>query len=142
MTPSIVALHASTKNRAPLLPLERATAVENRGIEGDRHSLAGNRRAVLFMAREVLDQFGLAPGDVREQVTVSGLPLHELALGSRLEIGEALFEVAGPCAPCQRMEELRPGLRQALEGRRGRFMRVLRGGSLAVGDPITVHAPA
>jgi MOSC domain-containing protein YiiM len=139
---TVVALHASTGNRVPLMPLERAVAVENRGIDGDRHSLPGNRRAVLFVEQEVLDRFDLAPGDVREQVTVSGLALHELVFGSRIEIGEALFEVAGPCAPCERIEELRPGLQQAMEGQRGRFVRVVRGGSFRVGDPITVQPPA
>jgi len=142
VTPSVVALHTSTKNRAPLTPHQHAVAVEEHGIQGDRHSKRGNRRAVLFIEREVLDQFGLAPGDVREQVTVSGLVLHELVFGSRLTIGEAVFEVAGPCAPCERMEELQPGLQQKLEGRRGRFARVVRGGSLRVGDPITVQPPA
>jgi len=139
---TVVALHASTGNRVPLNSLERAVAVENRGIDGDRHSLPGNRRAVLLVEQEVLDRFGLAPGDVREQVTVSGLALHELVFGSRIEIGEALFEVAGPCAPCERIEELRPGLQQAMEGQRGRFVRVVRGGSFRVGDPITVQPPA
>ena len=142
MTPTVVAVHASTRNRAPLIPLERATAVENHGIEGDRHSLKGNRRAVLFIERETLDHFQLAPGDVREQVTIQGLELGKLVFGSRLTIGEAVFEVAGPCAPCERMEELRPGLQESLEGRRGRFARVVRGGSFAVGDVIVVSPPA
>ena len=142
MTPTVVALHTSTKNRAPLTSQEQAVAVEAHGIQGDRHSLRGNRRAVLFVEREVLDQFGLAPGDVREQVTVSGLELSRLVFGSRLAIGEAVFEVAGPCAPCERMDELQPGLQQKLEGRRGRFGRVVQGGTLRVGDPITVQPPA
>jgi MOSC domain-containing protein YiiM len=139
---AVVALHASTQNRAPLTVLERAMAVENRGIDGDRHSKPGNRRAVLFMEQEVLERFGLAPGDVREQVTVRGVKLADLVFGSRMAIGEALFEIAGPCAPCERMEELQPGLQRALDGQRGRFARVVRGGSLRIGDPITIEPPA
>ena len=142
MTPSVVALHASTKNREPLTALERAMAVENHGIDGDRHSKPGNRRAVLFVEQEVLDHFGLAPGEVREQVTVRGLALADLVFGSRLSIGDARFEIAGPCAPCERMEELQAGLQKALEGKRGRFARVVRGGTLRVGDSITVEPPA
>ena len=140
--PTVVALHVSTRNRAPLTPLQTALAVEDRGIDGDRHARPGNRRAVLFVEQEVLERFGLGAGDIREQVTVSGLSLSELALGCRLVIGEVLFEMAGPCAPCQRIEELRPGLQGALEGQRGRFARVVRGGSLRVGDPIAVQPPA
>ena len=142
MTPTVVALHVSTRKRAPLTPLQTALAVENRGIDGDRHARPGNRRAVLFVEQEVLERFGLGAGDIREQVTVSGLSLNELALGSRLVIGEVLFEMAGPCAPCERIEELGPGLQGALEGQRGRFARVVRGGSLRVGDAIAVRPPA
>ena len=139
---TVVALHASRANRVPLTPLERATVVENRGLEGDRHSLPNNRRALLLMTQESLDEFGLRPGDVREQVTVRGLDLHGLVLGSRLRIGGAVLEVAGLCAPCERMEELGAGLRARLDGRRGRFVRVLEGGDIRVGDAIQVEPPA
>jgi len=142
MPATVVALHASTADRAPLTVLQRATAVENRGIEGDRHSLPGNRRALLVVEQEVLEQFGLDPGEVREQITVRGLGLAALASGSRLEIGDAVLEVAGPCAPCERMEELQPGLQERIDGKRGRFVRVVQGGSFAPGDPIAVKPPA
>jgi MOSC domain-containing protein YiiM len=39
------------------------------------------------------------------------------------------------------MDELRPGLRQQLEGRRGRFVRVVEGGSVAVGDAVQLQPP-
>jgi hypothetical protein len=39
------------------------------------------------------------------------------------------------------MNELKPGLRAALEGRRGRFVRVVQAGSFAVGDAIAVAPP-
>jgi len=136
---SVVALHRSHANRAPLEPLMLAQVVESAGLEGDRHSKAGNRRALLLMDHEVLEQHGLVAGDVREQITVKGLDLPKLVFGARLAIGGAVLEVGAPCAPCQRMEELRPGLRRQLEGRRGRFVRVVRGGPIAVGDPITVE---
>jgi MOSC domain-containing protein YiiM len=37
------------------------------------------------------------------------------------------------------MDEIRQGLRQELEGRRGMVSRVVQGGSIHVGDPITVQ---
>jgi MOSC domain-containing protein YiiM len=142
MPASVVALFVSTASRKALTGRQRVEALENRGIEGDRHALPGNRRAVLLMSQEILDSFGLAPGDVREQITVRGLDLHALAAGTRLRIGSAVLELAGPCAPCERMEELRPGLQAALEEQRGRFARVVTPGSLAVGDVLTLVPPA
>ena len=137
----VVALHRSHAGRQPLTPLERATVVEAAGLEGDRHSKAGNRRALLVMESEVLRQLELAPGAVREQITVEGVDLHGLVFGSRLRIGPTVLEVAAPCAPCGRMDEIRPGLRRELDGKRGRFVRVLAGGAIAVGDPIAVEPP-
>ena len=141
MDPTIVALFVSTANRVPLTAKQSVQALEGRGIDGDRHAKPGSRRSVLIMPAEILDSFGLAPGDVREQMTVRGLDIHALPDGARLRAGSAVLELMGPCAPCERMEELKPGLQIALEGRRGRFARVVTPGSFAVGDVIAIEAP-
>lgn len=138
----VVALHLCRAGRAPLLAVPRATALLQRGLEGDRHARANSHRQVLLVEQEVLEGLGLAPGDVREQVTVRGLGLDALAEGIRLRVGDAVLEVAGPCEPCQRMNEIRPGLRDALEGRRGRFVHVVAAGSFSVGDRLTIEPPA
>ena len=142
MPATVIALHVSKASRAPLVALARANAVAETGLEGDRHVKRGSRRQVLMVEQETLDELGLAPGAIREQVTVRGLGLYGLAPGTRLRVGDALFEVADPCDPCERMEELRPGLRRALQGRRGRFVRVIEAGSFAVGDTLHVEPPA
>jgi MOSC domain-containing protein YiiM len=139
MNGTVVAIHLNTGSREPLIPAASVTARRGHGLAGDRRRRP--RREVLVMEQEVLDAFGLPPGAVREQITVRGLALGALAEGSRLRIGGALFEVGGPCAPCERMNEIRAGLREALEGRRGRFVRIAEEGAFAVGDPITVLPP-
>jgi MOSC domain-containing protein YiiM len=140
MNAQVVALHLCPAGRAPLVRVERARALVERGLEGDRHARAGSRRQVLLVEQEVLDALGLQPGQVREQVTVRGLDLNRLVFGSRLKVGEVVLEVDGPCDPCERMNEVRPGLESALEGRRGRFVRVVVGGEFAVGDGLTVQS--
>lgn len=142
MSAQVVALFLSTASRAPLEVVPRVRAIADAGLEGDRHAKPNTRRSVLLVEQEALDAFGLAPGDVREQVTVRGLDLMQLAIGARLAVGDALLEVGAPCAPCGRMDELQPGLRARIDGRRGRFVRVVRGGHFAVGDPIAVAPSA
>lgn len=137
--PTVVAVHFNSGSRAPLAPATRVEAVAGRGLTGDRHRRP--RRAVLLMEQETLEQYGLPPGAVREQVTVSGLVLADLAPGSRLRIGTMVLETGGMCAPCERMNEVQPGLREQLEGRRGRFFRVAEAGAFTVGDAITVLPP-
>jgi len=142
MPATVVALHLSQRSRAPLVSVPRVNAVPETGLEGDRHGKRGSRRQVLLVEQEVLDEFGLDPGAIREQVTVRGLDLDRLAFGARLRVGEALLEVAGPCDPCARMDEVQSGLQAALAGRRGRFVRVIEAGSFAVGDTLHVEPPA
>jgi len=137
--PTVVALHFNTGSREPLMPVDTARAEPDQGLMGDRPRRP--KRAVLLMEQETLDRFGLAPGAVREQVTVRGLALADLARSSRIRIGTAVLETGGMCAPCERMNELKPGLRSELEGRRGRFFRVVQAGAIAVGDAITVLPP-
>jgi len=112
------------------------------GLEGDRHAKPRSRRQVLLVEQEVLDEYSLAPGAIREQVTVRGLDLDKLVFGARIRVGDALLEVAGPCHPCARMDEVKPGLQKELVGRRGRFVRVVQAGSFAVGDTLLVEPPA
>ena len=142
MPATVVALHLCTSSRAPLAAVPSVNAVVETGLEGDRHGKRGSRRQVLLMEEETLGEFGLAPGAVREQVTVRGLDLSKLVFGARIRVGGAVLEVAGPCAPCARMDEVKPGLRKSLEGRRGRFVRVVQAGSFAVGDTLHVEPPA
>jgi MOSC domain-containing protein YiiM len=139
MPATVVALHLTPKSRAPLTPRTEVQALERQGLEGDRHARPGSRRQVLFVEVETLEALGLAPGAIREQVTVRGIRLDQLAAGTRVRIGSAELEVAGPCDPCERMEEIRSGLRAQLEGRRGRFLSVVRAGSFSVGQPLMIE---
>jgi MOSC domain-containing protein YiiM len=142
MPATVVALHLTPKSRAPLAPQTEVHALEGQGLQGDRHARTGSHRQVLLVEVETLEALGLAPGAVREQVTVRGLRLNDLPAGARMRIGTAELEVAGPCEPCERMEEIRPGLRAQLDGRRGRFCSVIRAGSFSVGQPLMVDSGA
>jgi MOSC domain-containing protein YiiM len=140
MSATVVALHLCKTSRAPLVAVPSVNAVAETGLEGDRRR--SSRRQVLLMEQETLDEFGLAPGAVSEQVTVRGIELAKLVPGSRIRLGSAVLEVAGLCSPCTRMDEVKPGLRKAIDGRRGRFVRVVEAGTFAVGDELQVEPPA
>jgi len=139
---TVVAIFLNRGSRAPLTRVAEVQAVADEGLDGDRHRRPGTRRSVLLMPLEDLDAFGLSPGDVREQIVVRGVDLNGLPEGARLRIGEVRLEVGLPCAPCERMNELRAGLREALAGRRGRFVRVLDSGRIAAGQAVEVEAVA
>jgi MOSC domain-containing protein YiiM len=116
-------------------PLDRARAVEGHGLEGCAHAQPPWRE-VLFVSKEHLDAVGVEPGAIRENVTVDGSDVQAWPVGQRVRAGGAVFEVTMVCDPCHRMDELRPGLRAELEGRRGMLARVVEGGEIALGDTI------
>jgi MOSC domain-containing protein YiiM len=117
--------------------LDSARAVERHGVEGCVHGRPGKRQ-VLFVAAEDLEAVGVAPGVIRENFTVRGADVMRWPVGQRIAAGDAEFEITMVCDPCHLMEEIRPGLQAELEGRRGMLARVVREGSVAVGDPVTL----
>ena len=122
-------------------PHERLRAVAGHGFEGCAHANPP-KRDVLFASREHLDELGLEPGVIRENITVAGDDVQEWPVGARVRAGEAVFEITMVCDPCQRMDEIRDGLRAELEGRRGMLARVVQSGEVAVGDRLTLLEPA
>jgi MOSC domain-containing protein YiiM len=118
-------------------PRERVLAIESQGLEGCAH---GNppRREVLLVSKEHLDALGVEPGAIRENVTVEGVDVHSWPVGQRVQVGGAILEITMVCDPCQRMDELRAGLRSELDGRRGMLAHVVDGGEIAVGDEIAL----
>jgi MOSC domain-containing protein YiiM len=90
------------------------------------------------MEAEVLDRFGLAPGMARENILTRGLRLAEIAPGKSLTVGTTILEVTADCDPCSFMDELQPGLQEAIRGERGILARVTSGGRICVGDPVEV----
>jgi MOSC domain-containing protein YiiM len=120
--------------------VDSARVIAGLGIEGDAHAASeGPRtpRQVLLMDSETLDEMGLKPSQIRENVTTTGLAPGSIAAGQRLALGDdVVLEVTGDCAPCGRMDEIRAGLRERLEGRRGLLATVIEGGTMTVGDTV------
>ncbi len=135
----IASLQICPGHRKPMQKVDRTEAIENLGLKDDRHALPDSSRQVLLIEKETLDTFGLKPGEVKENVTTSGIELMTLQRRARLRIGsEVILEITQSCSPCSRMEEIRTGLRQELAGRRGMLARVVHGGFIGVGDSIKV----
>ncbi len=115
---------------------ERVRALADHGLEGCAHARPGGKRQVLFASSEHLEAVGVEPGRIRENFTVAGADVQAWPVGQRLRAGSAVFELTMVCDPCERMDEIRPGLRRELEGRRGMLARVVEEGEVALGDPL------
>jgi alkylated DNA nucleotide flippase Atl1 len=111
------------------------------GIQGDDNASAGNPRQILMVDQPTLQEFGLQPGDLSENILVDRR-VDQLVSGQILQIGSALIRPTFLCEPCAKLDFLRRGLAKQIRGRRGFLGMVVKSGSVTVGDAIvpTSHA--
>lgn len=132
----IVGIWRAPARRVPMEALDEVSVGED-GLEGCAHRRPG-KRSVLFVAAEDLDAVGVEPGVIRENFTVRGSDVMRWPVGRRVSVGEAEFEISMVCDPCERMDEIRPGLQAELEERRGMLASVVRTGRVAIGDVVVL----
>lgn len=138
------------------------------GVEGDAHlgrtvkhrsrvavdPTQPNLRQVHLIHAELHDElraagFEVLAGQMGENITTRGIDLLALPTGARLYLGEeALVEVKGLRNPCKQLDDLSPGLMQAVLDRtaEGELIRkagvmgvVLAEGEVSPGDEIRVE---
>jgi len=144
----VVSLQLHEGHGRPMRAVPQADGRVGGGIEGDSH-VHRSKRAVTVVDRSTHDAVGVKPGDLREQITVEGLPaLGSLAEGTLLRIGAITLRVNGSCDPCTHIGEMNgiadPDEFQAmLEGRRGLVCNVIAvDGPVRVGDEVSVMETA
>ena len=130
--------------RGPIDAVEAAELSPEEGVVGDRYAGRSGTRQVTLIAAEHLRDIGawlgagpVAPEALRRNLVTEGINL--LALKDRrVRIGPALLEVTGEAHPCSRMEEtLGPGGYNAVRGHGGLTARVIEGGLVRRGDPVS-----
>ncbi len=82
----------------------------------------------------------VGPGDFAENITTSGIEVAALPIGTLLEMGEALLQVTQIGKECHARCEIYYQAGDCVMPREGIFVRVLRGGRVAPGDPVAVRA--
>ena len=137
---NVTALHIARVKGTPSDPVQSAKALSGQGLEGDRSCRADNTRQVLVMDQETLDKFNLGAGVVKENITTRGLNLIDAKAGQVMFIGdEVTLEFVGECIACEKMNNIRPGLLEDIQGRRGMLAMVINGGDIKVGDTARVE---
>jgi MOSC domain-containing protein YiiM len=86
----------------------------------------------------MLETLDLAPGDLRENITVQGVSIDSLQPDTLLQSGEVILKIVDICDPCKKLEDIRPGLMQAAVGMRGMLAVVIRGGQLNNAAPVMI----
>ena len=137
----LAAIWVKRAHRGPMDPMNSATLITGRGIEGNADQ--GGRRQVTIIEREVWERVtaeagGAAdPSGRRANFMLDGVTLRDTR-GKILRVGETLLEIRGETKPCERMDELLPGLKGVMwEGwGGGAYAQIVQGGTVRVGDEV------
>jgi MOSC domain-containing protein YiiM len=105
--PEVTNLFLCLIHRFPMKEVEEAEAVQDKGLKGCIHGRPGSKRQVSLIDVETLEKLSIPPGVVKENITTRGLDFRRLEAGQHLRIGGSLLEIALPCDPCSRMDEIR-----------------------------------
>lgn len=139
----IVSIAMSRKKGTRKQLVERATVLENHGLEGDAH--AGDwHRQVSFLASESIqaaraDGLTVDFGDFAENVATEGIDWKRLPVGTRVRLGEAvLVEITQIGKTCHKPCAIFYQAGDCIMPREGVFARVLEGGEIACGDRVAV----
>lgn len=117
--------------------------IVDRGFAGDAH--AGDwHRQVSLLAIESIDKMveaglDVGPGDFAENITTRGMDLISLPLGTTLRVGDALLEVSQIGKVCHTKCAIYYQAGDCVMPKEGIFAVVHEGGSVKVGDSITVE---
>jgi MOSC domain-containing protein YiiM len=130
-------------SRAPMKEQQQVEVTLQHGIVQDYRGTG--LRQVTFLDigqwQEVLAELGIdLPWYTRRaNILIEGIDL-PATVGWRLQVGACRFAIGGETTPCERMDELQPGLRRILTPalRGGVWGKVLQGGALRVGDEVHV----
>ena len=168
MSAHVVALARDSLHRVSKLPCDRIRLIAGLGVEGDAHAgltmqhrsrwvkqrTVPNVRQVHLIHAELFDEltakgFAIAPTQMGENITTSGIDMFALSTGTHLRLGaDAVIELTGLRNPCSKLNGLAPGLMEAvlekgpgktLIRRAGVMAVVIASGDVSLGDAITIE---
>lgn len=138
----IVSIAVSRHKGTRKVPVTSSKVIEGHGLEGDAHAGPWHRQ-VSFLASESISkakEMGLEVGfgDFAENIATEGIDWAKVPLGSKIKIGEVEMELTQIGKDCHRKCAIFYLAGDCIMPREGVFARVLRGGSIKVGDPVEV----
>ncbi|MEW6334520.1 MAG: MOSC domain-containing protein [Thermodesulfobacteriota bacterium] len=144
MKGTIVAVCRSEKTGTRKEPCGEGVFVENVGMKDDAHAAPGIARQVSLLAVESIAKMKglgieLNPGDFAENLTIEGMELFSLPVGTRLKVGGAvILEISQIGKSCHSGCAIFKEVGACIMPKEGVFARVIRGGRIGDGDAVEI----
>ena len=142
--PKIVSIAVSTNKGTRKTPVKEGRLVPGHGLEGDGH--AGDwHRQVSFLAQESIAKardrgLDVTFGDFAENIATTGIDWKALPIGTRVKIGDAaLVEITQIGKVCHKPCAIFYQAGDCIFPREGVFARVLKGGTIRVGNGLRLE---
>ena len=140
----------TSEGGVPKLPVESAVVDESGllgDVQADRVHHGGPEQALCLFSLEVIEDLRaeghpIGPGSAGENITVSGVDWNLVVPGRRMSVGSAEIEITYYTTPCAK------NARWFIDGKYNRmhaqrhpgasrvYARVVKGSSIATGDPV------
>jgi MOSC domain-containing protein YiiM len=139
----VIAVCTSERKGMPKEDVGQGLLVKEHGLDGDVHAGNWHRQVSLLSVSSInkIKEQGLEieNGDFAENLTVDGLDVWTLPVGTRLTVGqEALLEVTQIGKECHARCAIFYRAGDCVMPREGIFARVLKTGPVAAGDELVV----
>lgn len=139
----VIAINISETKGVIKNPIEKGFFKINHGLEGDAHAGDWHRQVSLLGIESIkkMKAVGidsLTTGQFAENITTEGLTLYELPVGTKLKIGEVLFEVTQIGKECHKGCKIKDLVGECIMPKEGIFAKVLEEGYIKSGDNIEV----
>lgn len=122
--------------------IKTCEVLENYGIKGDAHAGPWHRQISLLAKESIIKMvkkgLDVGVGDFAENLTTEGIDLVNLPIGTKLKVGEILLEVTQIGKKCHSKCAIFELAGDCIMPKEGIFTRVLKGGTVSVGDDIEV----
>lgn len=143
---NVIAVCVSEKKGTQKKNVQSAVFIEDWGIDGDAHAGKWHRQ-VSLLSFDKIEEFRARGAEVThgafgENLVVSGIDFRALPIGTLFSCNEVLLELTQIGKECHSGCDIFKKMGDCIMPREGVFARVLHGGTITVGDTLSLALPA
>lgn len=140
----VLAVCISEKKGTLKKNVQKGELVEQFGLRGDAHGGKWHRQVSLLSAEKIekfREKLWVEYGAFGENLVVEGFDFRNLPVGSRFAVGDAVLEMTQIGKECHNDCAIKQQTGDCIMPREGVFARVLKGGTVEIGQEMTLLDP-